>query len=248
MIPYGEIETVFLDAGNTLVSIDFPWIARELSLRGVDCGAEQLRRAEAAARPRVSRQLAEMGEPGRVDFSFALYLTGILERLEEVSGVDLGARLEELVEALGPVLAGPGRTARLWSWVIPGVPQALAAMAALGLKLVVISNSDGTAEQSLREQGLGDHLHAVLDSHHVGVEKPDPRIFMRALEVADAEPSRTLHVGDLYSADVVGARRAGLHAVLLDPFGDWPAVDCPTLPDLTALQAALLLSATVTTD
>jgi putative hydrolase of the HAD superfamily len=102
-----------------------------------------------------------------------------------------------------------------------------------------VSNSDGSVEQSLREQGIHGHFHAILDSHHVGFEKPDPRIFRRALEIAGSTPGRTLHVGDLYSADVVGARGAGLHALLLDPFGDWADVDCATLPDLTALHARL---------
>jgi FMN phosphatase YigB (HAD superfamily) len=244
MIPYSEIETVFLDAGNTLVSIDFPWIAEELATLGIDCQPDALRRAEAAARPRVSRQLAESGDDGRVDFSFALYLAGILERLE-VQGTALQGRRETLVDELAPILHGPGRTARLWSWVIPGVPEALEGISALGRKLLVVSNSDGTAAQSLREQGLDSHIHTIVDSHHVGFEKPDPRIFRHALEVAGATPERTLHVGDLYSADVLGAREAGLHALLLDPFGDWCDVDCPTLPDLTALQAALTKSARV---
>jgi FMN phosphatase YigB (HAD superfamily) len=46
-------------------------------------------------------------------------------------------------------------------------------------------------------------------------------------------------VGDLYHADVVGARAAGIHAALLDPFGDWPDADCERLVDLTALVERL---------
>ena len=69
----------------------------------------------------------------------------------------------------------------------------------------------------------------------VGFEKPDPRIFHHALRVAGASPETTLHVGDLYDADVVGARAAGVHALLLDPFGDWPDVDCERATDLGVL-------------
>ena len=61
----------------------------------------------------------------------------------------------------------------------------------------------------------------VIDSALVGYEKPDPRIFAAALERTGADPDRTLHIGDLYHADVVGARTAGIHALLLDPYGDW---------------------------
>lgn len=238
MIPYREIDTLFLDVGNTLVSIDFDWIERELAARGVDLPAAELRRAEAAARPRVSALLGGQGELGRIDFSFGLYLGGIFEAAE-ARGVAFDGRREVLVQELVPVLRPPGATARLWSWVLPGVPGALAGFGALGLKLVVVSNSDGSVAQTLREQGLIDHFHAVLDSARVGHEKPDRRIFEHALETAGAVASRTLHVGDMYSADVVGARGAGLHALLLDPFDDWPDVDAPRLPDLGALHRVL---------
>jgi FMN phosphatase YigB (HAD superfamily) len=43
-----------------------------------------------------------------------------------------------------------------------------------------------------------------------------------------------VYVGDLYSIDVVGARAAGMGAVLLDPGGCWGARDCPAAPDLMA--------------
>ena len=114
-------------------------------------------------------------------------------------------------------------------------------MQAGGLQLAVVSNSDGSVEQSLVASGLRDYFAAVLDSHIVGHEKPDPRIFEKALEICDADPARTVHVGDLYAADVVGARAAGVHAVLLDPFGDWKNVDCVTLPDIAILGEHVLL-------
>lgn len=238
MIPYADIDTLFLDVGNTLVSIDFDWIARELTARGVGVAAADLHRAEAAARPRVSAVLAGQGELGRIDFSFGTYLGGIFDALE-ARGSSLRGRRDALVDELVPVLRPAGATARLWSQVLPGVPEALAAFRALGLRLIVVSNSDGSVEQTLREQGLVEHFHAVLDSALVGHEKPDRRIFDHAIEVSGATAGRTLHVGDLYSADVVGARRAGIHALLLDPFDDWTGIDAVRLPDLTALHREL---------
>jgi FMN phosphatase YigB (HAD superfamily) len=92
----------------------------------------------------------------------------------------------------------------------------------------------------LRDVSLRDYLDAVVDSAVVGYEKPDPEIFRCALRDVGADPATTLHVGDLYDADVVGARRAGLHALLLDPFGDWDGVDCDTIADVPALAAAMV--------
>jgi len=123
--------------------------------------------------------------------------------------------------------------------VLPDVPDALAGFRALGLRLVVVSNSDGSVAHSLAEQGLAGHFDAICDSALVGYEKPDPRLFAHALDLVGARPERTLHVGDLYSADVVGARKAGIHALLLDPFDDWGDVDAVRLPDLAALHRTL---------
>jgi hypothetical protein len=67
--------------------------------------------------------------------------------------------------------------------------------------------------------GLARYLDFVLDSGEVGVEKPDPRIFARALAEAGLRPSEAVYVGDFYSIDVVGARAAGMDTVLLDGGG-----------------------------
>jgi putative hydrolase of the HAD superfamily len=236
-IPYEEIDTLFLDAGNTLVSVDFGWVRQELRALGIEAEVESLRRAEAAARPAVSEAVTESRRTeGRVQFEF--YLRSVLERLD-VTG-DLGdAALRSLVDALAPVLGAPGLTQRLWSWVMPGVETALEALRAQELQLVVVSNSDGSVEQGLTDLGLLPYLDAVIDSHVVGFEKPDPRIFEHALDVAGADPEQTLHVGDIYAADVEGARAAGIHALLLDPYGDWDGVDCERQADVAEVSRAL---------
>ncbi|MFI5372734.1 MAG: HAD-IA family hydrolase, partial [Candidatus Eisenbacteria bacterium] len=96
-------------------------------------------------------------------------------------------------------------------------------VAARGLRRAVVSNSDGRAEQHLRHSGVRSGLEFVVDSHVVGVEKPDPRIFTIALERLEVEPERALYVGDVRSVDETGARAAGMRFVLLDPYGDYGA-------------------------
>jgi HAD superfamily hydrolase (TIGR01509 family) len=242
VIPYRDIDTVFLDVGNTLISIDFDWIAAELECRGCAATAEALRQAEAAARPGYSHQLFVEGLEEGADL-FARYLLAVLGRVE--AATSLGPlRLEALATELRAVLRPNGQASVLWRAVMAGVPEALARLRALDLRLVVVSNSDGTVEQSLVTAGLRGHFHEVVDSARVGFEKPDPRIFQHALAISGADAARTLHVGDLYHADVLGARAAGLHAALLDPFGDWPAPDCACFPDLLSLAEALGASRT----
>jgi putative hydrolase of the HAD superfamily len=236
---YNDIDTLFFDAGGTLVSIDFARVCEELSRFGVHCSFEQLQRAEATARPIVSEKLAEL-EPGAgegLDL-FEFFLRTILEQLS-LKVADLRSRIPAISKQLAPVLRPGGRSNQLWCYVLPGVRESLRAFAAMGLKMVVVSNSDGTVEQLMHESGLRPFFEAVVDSHVVGYAKPDPRIFKHALDISGAEASRTLHVGDMYYADIVGAEAAGIRAVLLDPFDDWADHDCPRLPDLPALYRAM---------
>ena len=230
MIPYHHIETVFLDVGNTLISIDFDWVAEELGTRGVRCDAAQLRRSEAAARPGYSMRCFVEGLKESTDL-FRLYLSCIVEPLEAAARLPRD-ELDALITELRRVLRPDEEASTLWRSVMPQVPEALARMQQLGLRLVVVSNSDGTVERSLVRAGLRPFMTAVIDSTHAGFEKPDPRIFTAALAASGSRPDRTLHIGDLYHADVVGARASGLHALLLDPYGDWPPQDCERAPDL----------------
>jgi putative hydrolase of the HAD superfamily len=66
----------------------------------------------------------------------------------------------------------------------------------------------------------------------IGFEKPDPRFFAYALGASGAAAETTVHVGDMYYQDVQGSRAAGVHSVLLDPYGDWKVEDCERCRDL----------------
>lgn len=236
-IPLERIETLFLDVGNTLVSIDFAWVRAELGVLGESVDPVRLERAEAAARPGISRRLLRETED---DFPqlFTAYIEEVLRQLAS-SGSLLSVSPEVLAGQLAPILGAPGQSQRLWSRVLPGIPEALSRLVEAGFRLVAVSNSDGTVESGLRDRDLRRFFGPVVDSARVGYEKPDPRIFEHALRVSGADPATTLHVGDLYDADVRGARAAGIHPVLLDPFGDWPHVDCQRFRDVPELQAAL---------
>ena len=227
-VPWRDIDTLFLDAGNTLVSIDFPRVADALAELGVETDVESLRRAEARGRLVIDERIRRVRKT-EGDDSFLAYLGAVLGQLAPAA-----SRAEALAPELAPKIRVPGDSSRLWRWVLPGVPAALDGLRGLGLRLVVVSNSDGTIAGGLAREGLGDFFDDVVDSQVVGHEKPDPGIFRVALERNGADPARTAHIGDLYAADVVGARDAGVHPVLLDPYGDWQ-VDCETVADLSAL-------------
>ncbi len=233
VIPYAEIDTLFLDAGNTLISMDFEWIGHELHRIGLNCTVDSIRRAEAAARPATSKQLSTRAS-GTDRHLFQISLRRLLSHLDATSELTAN-EIDTIAGELTPRLKQPGQDHRLWSWLMPGTMDAIEALSALGLKLVVVSNSDGSVERGLTELGLVRHLSAVFDSTIVGYEKPDPRIFDHAIAVSGAARTRTVHVGDMYHYDVLGSRQAGLHSILLDPFDDWDVDDCERCRDLSEL-------------
>jgi putative hydrolase of the HAD superfamily len=233
----GKYTTVFLDAGNTLLSMDFKRVAEELGKLGLFCDPETLMRAEAASRPAISAHLTG-AEKRETQKTFETYIGFILKQLPAAL-VSQEERIDHITEKLAALIHTSGRADLLWNEVMPGTVEALRNFQEKNLRLAVVSNADGTVEKSLRELGLRDFFSAVIDSHVVGFEKPDPRIFQQALRASGASPGSTLHVGDLYHADIIGARSAGLDAVLLDPYDDWKDVDCLRFPDLLALSAVI---------
>src|SRR5262245_36490740 len=130
-------------------------------------------------------------------------------------------------------------SSNLWEYVPPDVVPALEAMRARGLQLVVVSHANGTLLWHMDRLGMTERFDCILDSADEGVEKPDPRFFEIALARSGARKDTTIHVGDLYHVDVIGARNAGLRGVLLDEADLRPDADCPRVRSLDELVAAI---------
>jgi len=226
------LTTVLFDAGGTLVNPDYGRVAavveRVLGRRlGVAAFAEAEYAGRAAIEELMSRDGSQSSDGGRWTIHFGAMFAA------------LGLSGDE-IRAVGPhVVAEHGR-ANLWTAPQPGAAAGLAALGAAGFVVGCVSNADGTVAKVLEGAGMARHLRFVVDSGAVGVEKPDPRIFEIALRLAGAAPQQALYVGDLYPVDVVGARRAGIEPVLLDPLGRYGDRDCRTAPDVGTLCAELV--------
>jgi putative hydrolase of the HAD superfamily len=85
--------------------------------------------------------------------------------------------------------------------------------------IAVISNADGKIDVVLERCGIRDCFASITDSGIVGHEKPHAAIFELALREMKAGPAESLYVGDVYSVDYIGARNAGMEAVLFDVAG-----------------------------
>ena len=229
------IRAVFLDAGNTLLRMNYAVIAAELERHGVRVTPAEVERAEWRARVRLDA--AAFASPPRgasteSGTSAALYVRLLLEELGVADGAVVSALIAWRQTYNAPV--GP------WDVADPRAAPALGFLRAAGVAAAVISNSNGSVRAILERLGLAAHLDFVIDSSEVGVEKPDRRIFGLALERAGVTPAEAAYVGDLYSVDVLGARAVGMAAVLLDPGGCWGPRDCATAPDVLSAVRLLL--------
>ncbi len=126
-----------------------------------------------------------------------------------------------------------------WYRVWPEAPGVLAALRDSGQRLGVVSNNTDRLPRRLGALGLAPFFRDVTYSEEAGALKPDPAIFRIALRRAGCRPREVVHVGDEYDADVVGARGAGLAAVLVDRPGRRRRADCPRIRDLRGLPPLL---------
>jgi HAD superfamily hydrolase (TIGR01509 family) len=221
-----SIDTVFLDAGGVLCHPSWTRVADALLRHGAAVNAAAL----AAAEQKATYDIDKASVIGSTDDRARgwLYFNLVLHHAGVKQGEATDAALAELREY--------HRHDNLWEHVESDVAPALAALKSRGLKLVVVSNANGRLRHLFDRVDLTKWFDHVLDSHEWGVEKPDPRLFKLALEQSRADPSRTVHVGDLYHVDVVGARQAGLRdAVLFDMAGLYDGVDCPRVGSLAGL-------------
>jgi HAD superfamily hydrolase (TIGR01549 family) len=224
------LETLFLDAGGVLMNPNWERVADALGRQSVEVSAAALAAAEPWAKhdldtPEQVRRNDDASR-GRLFFDLVLRRAGV----QAPPGP---------VDAAWDEVQAYHRQHNLWEKVPEEVVPALARLRRAGLRLVVVSNANGTLRAQLARLGLAGRVDHSLDSFEEGVEKPDPRLFRIALERAQAQPETTLHVGDLYEIDVVGARSAGLAAVLLDAAGLYADRDCPRVASLSELAGAI---------
>jgi len=222
-----SLSTILFDAGGTLVFLDYFFVARELRRRGVAVSSRDVRKAEYAARADVDRRLSKIVD-STDDTRRRPYFVVILEHL----GVD-----PQLAEQVIAHLEFVHKQDNLWRRMMPSTPAVLQQLKSRGVRLGVVSNSDGRINAILQKCGIARFFEIIIDSHVVGVEKPAAQIFTLALQRLQSQPQETLYVGDIYEIDVVGSGRAGLHSVLLDTLDLYNGVSCQKIRHLRDLLA-----------
>lgn len=210
---------IFFDVGNTLL---FPNRARMLAPLPTE-RHPTLERWQALER-RTKREFDEGMIAGKVDHGF--WRTFHTYLLKELNALDDSVR-DALVENT--------QNSANWDQILPGTRAALERIRR-DHAIAVISNADGRIEAVLRRCGIADCFASITDSGVVGHEKPHPEIFAAALREMKAAPAESLYVGDVYSVDYIGARNAGMEAVLFDVAGAYRERELPRVESLSDLK------------
>lgn len=223
-----RFDAILFDAGGIFVLPDPTVLGPLLAYFGGDPSVEAHRRAHYAGM--AAKSAAGTGEAFWDEYNHT-YVTTI------------GVHAHEVHEAAAAL--GATRTAHLWRWPIPESVAALRVLHESGMPIGVVSNASGQIAEVLARSGVcqvGEGpavpVRVVVDSHVVGIAKPDPRIFEPALvHFAGVDRTRIAYVGDSVTMDVGGARAAGLVPILLDPHDDHVGSDFRTIRSLHDLTS-----------
>jgi HAD superfamily hydrolase (TIGR01509 family) len=211
--------TIFFDVGNTLL---FPNRQRILAPLPANLhpSLSQWQALERKTKGEFDRGM----QGGRVDHSF--WWTFHTYLLQEANALSDGLR-DELVRNT--------QLSANWDQILPGTRESLER---IGRKhaIAVISNADGKIDAVLGRCGICDCFQTITDSGVIGQEKPHPAIFQAALETMQAQAADSLYVGDVYSVDYVGARNAGMDAILFDVAGSYRERNLPRVESLEELE------------
>lgn len=209
------LKAVFLDVGNTLI---YPYPSVSEVCRQVLAEAGHIRDVSAIddLMPLID---AYYEDRYRADDTF-------WTDEEETSSVWVGMYsllcrrlgIEESAVVLARQVYDEFGRADRWR-VYDDVAPALIRLRERGLRLGIISNWDRRLVRLMDGLGLAPHLDSVISSADIGLRKPDPRIFELACAELGVQPEEAVHVGDHHYADVLGARAAGMQAVLIDRHG-----------------------------
>ncbi|NCO65613.1 MAG: hypothetical protein AUK32_05415 [Candidatus Aquicultor secundus] len=223
-----KYKAVFFDAGNTLLR-PFPSVkhvcTEVFSRNGFEIDREALREAIAVGDRYYEERYRQddtfwRSEEGAAALWIDLYT--LVAREVGINGD--GRRLaQEIYDEFG----------FHYRWEL--FPDALATIMGLkdaGLTIGLVSNWDSRLSDLCAGIGLTRYLDFIMCSATVGRMKPQPEIFEMALARAGVQPHETMHVGDHYYADILGARSVGITPVLIDRSENILKADCEIINDL----------------
>lgn len=230
-------KAVFFDLGGTLLVMRRDRIFRRvLAEQGREVGLDKIHSAYLTAESWwLSRYGSQVMSPAQTVEAYRLLDQKVFSAIFPSESETEAERVSLLVRKRWPELE-----AEIPLALYPDVEPTLARLKDDGFILGLISNAPADTVHVVETLGLSTYLDPVVISGAVGYTKPHPEIFRIALRGAGVGPDESVHVGDLYEADVVGARNAGIEGILIDRDGSHAGPDCPHLKTLPEVYSFIL--------
>lgn len=212
------IRAILFDMGGTLDGDGVHWLERFLALYrgfGVELPRETIRDAfdQAERKSAQDETIASSNLSDMIELHVKWQLT------------HLGLNNPTLERYLVDGFIAPVREAAADNALL------LATLVARGFELGVVSNGCGNVEKLCADFGYTPFLSLIVDSRRVGLFKPDPAIYLHAVEKLGGDPATIVMVGDSFERDVVPAKKAGLKTAWLEGPSPRQCPD-PSLVDL----------------
>lgn len=162
----------------------------------------------------------------------------LMRRLEDEYPVEYEAAVEALVASVGDFLIGAIDNRAFWARVgerlgvefgeefqdtiwqewhgavpLPEMRQLVQTVKDKGLRVVVFSNILPTSAAEIRRNGGYDNFDALVLSYEAGFKKPDPRIYQKALQVAQCQAEECIFIDDREDF-LAPARKCGMRTIL----------------------------------
>jgi Predicted hydrolase (HAD superfamily) len=119
--------------------------------------------------------------------------------------------------------------------VIPCLNYLLMKGKNLGIIAQTILNEEDFRKERLRKEGLEYYFSIVITTASIGFEKPDVRLYKKAIELTSYKPNEIMIIGDNYDLDVKVPLSLGVKAILLDRKGE-TKYDCPKINSLLEID------------
>lgn len=226
-----KFKAIFFDVGNTLL-LPHPSVeevcAEILKSHGIDVSLMELKTALNVADKAYEERYWADDSFWMNEVETSRFWVGLYQLMLDELGVN-GEKQQlatEIYERFGE--------AQNWQ-PYPDVLPTLKKLREAGFIIGLISNWDTRLTSLAIEIGLSPYLDFVISSANVGLLKPQPQIFNLALKRAGVKAQESLHVGDHYYADIMGARTVGITPVLLDRKGEIKKADCLVINNLFEL-------------
>jgi REG-2-like HAD superfamily hydrolase len=232
--PGAPLRAIFLDIGDTVMRPNPSWehvYAMAFAEYGIEISIEDLRVALRQAYRHGGWGFDDGFEPTE-ETSFRRTV-----EIDQAAIVQLG--IGPMPDAFFRRLRELFMVTSHWH-VFPDVLPTMVALKQRGLVVGAVSNWVWNLPELLHSLDLVGQFDFITASAHVGFEKPHPRIFEEALAKAQVRPWEAIHVGDHLDADVHGAERLGIGAILMDRYGRHGADELPAgLPVIHSLDELL---------